>query len=161
MASGADSEDEEEVEESVGEILLKKQSSTGIQFEAVFTTVLASIMLATTPSGRFRLVISGSAVILLVILAIRLLAINGRFSDTESGLSSTYRPMELLSVIGVFYITYLGVELASTELPWTLPQPIATTVGALVLTLMIIVGIERLQRIYRLWWGTILTDIST
>lgn len=140
---------------SIGEVLLKKDSTTGIEFEAVFTTVLVTILLATLPRGETRLIISSVVFLLLAILVVRWLAVNGRFANKELGLGYTYRSLELLSIVAVFHIIYFGVEWIAVQLHWTLYQPTSTIAGIFIIALLVIIGIEFLQRTYRLWWGTV------
>lgn len=140
---------------TIGEILLKKTSAKGVEFEAIFTTLLVTILLATLPTNRNRFILSVVAVLLLVILVFRWLAVNGRFANTKFGLSYTYRPLEFLSIIGVYRIVQLGFEWINELLPWYLNQSIAITIGSILIVLVTIVSVEFLQRTYRLWWGTV------
>jgi hypothetical protein len=146
---------ESNTENTLGEILLKKRVSTSIRFDILLSSFIAGLMIPTLPDGLRGLVLLLCAFGLSLTGLVRWLGVTGRFANQKVILNRTYRPLELLTIVGIFHLinTVIGYSLA--ELFPLIARPILTSLGAVTVTIIGIIGIEFIQRNYLLWWGAV------
>ena len=144
-----------EEKDTVTSIVFQKAARSGVDFEVALTAIVVSAVLATLPSGFEGALLTTGSLLLSVITVIRWMSINGRFSDDRAIISTSTRPVELLSVVGVFHIIGVVVHQGQRVSPWTFNELLATATGAILASLTIIVVMELLFRNYRIWWGSV------
>lgn len=142
--------------ESLGtavEIVFKRGTEEGADFELGFSALLTTTVLATIPGGEQALFLKIGAILLSAVTMFRWMAIKGRFADEMAVLWPSYRLIELLLVICLFHIIYTSIRVLPDSSDLNILM--ATSIGAILVTVALIVVFEVVLKNYRVWWGVV------
>jgi hypothetical protein len=132
------------------DLIFEKEQPESVDFEIAFTALIATATLASLNSeSQSSLIISFCALGLLVLTLVRRMGVIGQYTQKESILNKTIRPIELLTIVCVFQIVISALDMIEKS-----------ATGVYVVSLVVIIAVilvavlqEMLFRDYRLWWG--------
>lgn len=140
-------------DQTISDIIFKRSREDQLQFETIFGGLLFSLVTISAPSGIQGGLIILSGVSLLVLSTLRWQTHRGRFSNGDTFLQKTIRPVEICAIICVIQIATVIVGLLP-ELPFL--SLIETTAILTAISYIAYVGLgEAIFGTYRLGWGTL------
>jgi hypothetical protein len=133
------------------DLVFEKEQPESVDFEIAFTALLATATITSlNAEARHSLIITLSALALLVLTLVRRMGVIGRYANEESILNITVRPIELLTIVCVFQIS---ITVLSSVDSWETGTVLVSSV--LCVTVLIIVVVQELVfGDYRIWWGS-------
>lgn len=143
----------EDESEYLTDIIFQRPLKQQLQFELGFAPLLATVVGLMTPEGIRGAIVIAVVVSLVVIAFLRWLTFTGRFANEELFIEQTVRPVELCAIIGVVQVFHYGATRIDQLVSLSVAE--ATTLLAIVGTVLFIVFAEFLFHTYQLGWGSL------
>lgn len=142
-----------EAPDTVVGIVFKREVDEGADFEAVFSAILSTVVLASLPVGEQAVYLKVGAILLSVFTLFRWMAVKGRFADEMHVLSSSIRFVEFLSIVCLFHVVYTVIGVLPVS--FGLSPLVAASTASIFVTIASVVVFELVLRNYRIWWGPV------
>ena len=133
------------------DIIFEKEQPESVDFEIAFTALVATATLTSLDSGvRHSSIITLCALALLVLTLVRRMGVIGEYTNEETILNWTVRPIEMLSIVCVLQISN---TVLSTAGDWATEVNVIS-ISLIAAVLFIVVLQELVFGDYRIWWGS-------